>query len=206
MPEVVDAELCDDVEMGDVINFYRVADPYGCFSNFSLHPIFIGTTWPTSEHYFQAQKFPGQAEPYRAILMNPSPMNAASVGRDRQWTLRADWEDVKVDIMRTALRAKVTQHAEVRETLLATGTATLVEHTVNDSYWADGGDGTGLNMLGRLLMEIRDALLAEGPFDELRDPMPPPWLKYPDIGRYSIGWRMGYGEDYIGTWGPWFED
>lgn len=28
--------------------------------------------------------------------------------------------------------------------------------------------------------------------------MPPPWLAYPEIERYSIGWRMGYGEDYIG--------
>jgi N-glycosidase YbiA len=197
-------QLCNDLRMADVINFYRVNDPYGCFSNFSPHPVFIGTMWPTNEHYFQAQKFLGQPEPYMAILMDPSPMNAARIGRDRHWNLRPDWEDVKVDIMRTALGAKVTQHAVVRETLLSTGNATIVEHTVNDSYWADGGDGTGLNMLGLLLMEIRDTLTADGPFDELRDPLPPPWLKYPDIGRYSIGWRMGSGEDYIGTWGSWF--
>ena len=41
-----------------VINFYRVSDEYGCFSNFSPHPIDLdGKRWPTAEHYFQAQKF-----------------------------------------------------------------------------------------------------------------------------------------------------
>ncbi|MEO1140885.1 MAG: NADAR family protein, partial [Pseudomonadota bacterium] len=43
--------------MPEEIKFYRTGDPYGCFSNFSAHPILIETTWPTSEHYFQAQKF-----------------------------------------------------------------------------------------------------------------------------------------------------
>ena len=42
------------------IVFYRVSEPYGEFSNFSPHPIKLkGLTWPTSEHYFQAQKFVG---------------------------------------------------------------------------------------------------------------------------------------------------
>lgn len=35
--------------------------------------------------------------------------------------------------------------------------------------------------------------------------MPPPWLAFPEIERYSIGWRMGYGEDYIYKFGKWFD-
>ena len=35
--------------------------------------------------------------------------------------------------------------------------------------------------------------------------MPPPWLAFPDIERYSIGWRMGYGEDYIYRFGDWLD-
>lgn len=35
--------------------------------------------------------------------------------------------------------------------------------------------------------------------------MPPPWLAYPEIERFSIGWRMGYGEYYIMKWGEWLE-
>lgn len=41
-----------------VIHFYSENADYGCFSNFSLHPVVIdGVTYPTTEHYFQAQKF-----------------------------------------------------------------------------------------------------------------------------------------------------
>lgn len=35
--------------------------------------------------------------------------------------------------------------------------------------------------------------------------MMPLWIAYPEIDRYSIGWRMGYGEDYVYQWGTWFD-
>lgn len=41
---------------------------------------------------------------------------------------------------------------------ISTGDAELIEHTKNDSYWGDGGDGTGKNRLGQLLMELRAEL------------------------------------------------
>ncbi|WP_306673705.1 NADAR family protein [Tahibacter caeni] len=144
----------------DTIRFYRVSDDYGEFSNFSPHPIRLaGKRWPTSEHYFQAQKFHDAAYAER-IRQAHSPMDAAILGRDRRQKLRRDWESVKVEVMRTALRAKFTQHADLAALLLSTGDAKLIEHTGNDSYWADGGDGSGKNWLGRLLMELREALRA----------------------------------------------
>ena len=36
--------------------------------------------------------------------------------------------------------------------------------------------------------------------------MPPPWLAHREIERYSIGWRMGYGEDYIYRFGDWLDN
>jgi ribA/ribD-fused uncharacterized protein len=140
------------------IRFYRVDEPYGCFSNFSRHPIVLdGVEWPTSEHYFQAQKFAGT--PHAEEVRNAkTAMRAAELGRERHRPLRADWEAIKDDAMRTAVRAKFTQHADVREILLGTGDEHLIEHTANDSYWADGGDGSGRNMLGRILMEVRAEL------------------------------------------------
>jgi ribA/ribD-fused uncharacterized protein len=119
-----------------------------------------GRTWPTTEHYFQAQKFTG-TEHEQTIRKAKSPMTAAHLGRSRKFPLRRDWESVKEDIMRQALRAKFTQHPELRELLLATGDAKLVEHTNNDRYWGDGGDGSGRNRLGLLLMELRAQLQAE---------------------------------------------
>lgn len=143
-----------------VIWFYGTRDVYGAFSNFARYPITLrGKVWPTTEHYFQAQKFAGTA--YEgAILHAASPTIAARLGRSREHPLRADWEAVKDAIMLDALRAKFSQHAELRELLLSTGEVQLVEHTTNDRYWADGGDGSGKNMLGVLLMRLRDELRA----------------------------------------------
>jgi ribA/ribD-fused uncharacterized protein len=144
--------------MPDVIHFYRVADEFGCFSNFAPYPIELdGKLWPTSEHYFQAQKFL-ETERQERIRHEPSPMIAARLGRDRTAQLRPDWEEIKVDAMRKAVRAKFAQHADIRPVLLDRGDATIVEHTTNDRYWGDGGDGSGRNMLGRILMEVRDEI------------------------------------------------
>lgn len=146
--------------MTEVIQFYRLGDDYGELSNFAPFPIVIeGRRWPTSEHYLQAQKF--LDDEYReAIRKTPSPMIAARMGRSRKRKLRPDWESVKADVMREAVMAKFAQHDQLRELLLSTGDATLTEHTVNDSYWGDGGDGSGRNMLGIILMEVRNHLRA----------------------------------------------
>ena len=89
-------------------------------------------------------------------------MLAARMGRDRKRKLRRDWESAKLNVMREALLAKFTQHDELRELLLSTGDAKIVEHTENDSFWGDGGDGTGKNMLGQLLMATRAILQDAG--------------------------------------------
>jgi ribA/ribD-fused uncharacterized protein len=131
-----------------VINFYNLEDAYGCFSNFARYPITLkGKLWPTSEHYFQAQKFVG-TEHEEAVRLAESPRIAAHMGRSHQRALRPDWEEIKNDVMREAVLAKFTQHADLRETLLGTGDALLVEHTRNDSYWGDSSKGWGKNILG----------------------------------------------------------
>jgi ribA/ribD-fused uncharacterized protein len=144
--------------MAETINFYHMSDEYGCFSNFAPYPIELdGKRWSTSEHYFQAQKF-DDSEQQEAIRREKSPMVAARMSRDRKKKLRRDWESAKVAVMRQTVRAKFTQHLDLRAILLATGDATLVEHTENDTYWGDGGDGSGKNWLGKILMEIREEL------------------------------------------------
>ena len=80
------------------------------------------------------------------------------MGRDRRRPLRRDWEIIKDDVMREALYAKFTQHPDLTEKILSTGDLKLIEHTKNDRYWGDGGDGTGLNRLGQLLMETRERI------------------------------------------------
>lgn len=143
-----------------VINFYSTTGEHGCFSNFSRHSVFLkGKRWPTSEHYFQAQKFAG-TEHEEAVRRCKRPADAANMGRSRKLPLRRDWESVKDRVMLEAVRAKFAQHDDLKAVLLATGDAKLVEHTENDSYWGDGGDGSGKNRLGQLLMRVRDELRA----------------------------------------------
>jgi N-glycosidase YbiA len=149
-----------------VIRFYSTKDDYGCFSNFACSPITLkGKTWPTAEHYFQAQKFAG-TEYEEAVRQAKSPMIAARLGRSRKQPLRPDWEGVKDAVMSEAVLAKFMQHADLRAVLLGTGDALLVEHTANDSYWGDGGDGHGKNKLGQILMSVRDELRKKEPGEQ----------------------------------------
>ena len=144
--------------MDNIIRFYNANAEYGCFSNFSGHPVRLkGKVWPTSEHYFQAQKFAGTPDE-EEVRLAKSAMVAARMGRSRSRPLRKDWEASKDSIMQEAVLAKFTQHADLRAVLLATGDSTIVEHTENDHYWGDGGDGSGKNRLGQILMRVRDEL------------------------------------------------
>lgn len=146
------------------IRFYRVNDAYGEFSNFAPFPIEIdGKSWPTSEHYFQAQKFPGTPHE-EAVRLAKSPDAAARMGRNRNLPLRPDWESVKDDVMRKAVMAKFTQHLNLKSQLIATGDAELIEATTSDYYWGCGEQGSGKNMLGHILMSVRTELRgAEAP-------------------------------------------
>ncbi len=143
------------------ILFYHSDQPHGALSNFSDHAIFLEQKiWPTTEHYYQAQKFAG-TDREEAIRRSPSPMVAKQ--KAANWTDERvpDWTSLKVGVMQRALKAKFTQHPDLREILVQTGERGLIEHTEQDAFWGDAGDGAGQNMLGVLLMRIRAELRAE---------------------------------------------
>ena len=142
------------------IKFYNRDDPYYEFTNFYSAPIELDKkTWPTTEHYFQAQKFVGT--PYEEKIRHlPRPQQVLDFTQDpkvSRWR-RNDWESIKQDVMYKALLAKFTQHDCLRKLLLRTEERKLVEHSPYDSYWGDGGDGTGKSRLGELLMRLRREL------------------------------------------------
>jgi N-glycosidase YbiA len=144
------------------VKFYSVTDEYGEFSNFSENEIIIdGKRWPTSEHYFQAMKFEDKIY-IEKIRKTKKPSIAAQMSRDRSVKIKRGWDSMRVNVMTIAVRAKFfTQHQHLRKLLLSTGDRKIIEHTANDDYWGDGGDGSGKNMLGIVLMKIRDELLRE---------------------------------------------
>jgi N-glycosidase YbiA len=140
------------------IYFYRARDAYGCFSNFSAHGFSLdGLWWPTSEHYFQAQKFV-ETPQFETVRLAPSPKEAADLGRDRSFPLRSDWNAVKDDIMTRAVLRKFEIHRDIRRILLDTGTEAIAEDAPGDYYWGCGTDRTGQNKLGIILMNVREQL------------------------------------------------
>lgn len=140
------------------IKFYSVNESYGEFSNFALYPIKLkGKIWKTTEHYFQAQKFADKV--YQEKIRKAStPMKAAQLGRSRKIRIIKNWNNIRDNVMYDALKAKFTQHEELKKLLLETGDKILIEHTENDAYWGDAGDGSGKNRLGKLLMRLRKNL------------------------------------------------
>lgn len=144
------------------IRFYRSNEkPYGVFSNLYPRPIeFEGRTFPTSEHAYQAGK--AQKPAVREwILSAPTPALAAMAAHGLYvWDVVPDWAKIKFDRMRAVLRAKFDQHADLKDLLMSTGNARLVEAgTVNNAVnrlWGEV-DGKGENMLGVMLMELRSA-------------------------------------------------
>jgi len=145
------------------IRFYRANEkPYGAFSNLYKRPIeFEGRIYPTAEHAYQAGK-PRKEEVREWILSAPSPSLLAMAAHGLYtWEVVPDWSQTKFDRMRRVLRAKFTQHNDLRELLLSTGDIRLVEAGRVDNevnrVWGEVG-GKGLNMLGVLLMELRAAL------------------------------------------------
>jgi GTP cyclohydrolase II len=141
------------------VHFYHSDQPWGELSNFSRHAIFIDDRiWPTVEHFYQAQKFVGTPHE-EAIRRCETPMlakaRATSLAHEHQ---RQDWPAVKEAVMLKGLQAKFKQHPDLAKRLLCSGERPLVEHTRNDTYWGDGGDGSGKNRLGKLLMQVRAQL------------------------------------------------
>lgn len=142
------------------IRFYRANEqPYGAFSNLFPSAVeFEGCAYPTAEHAYQAGK--ARRPEVRAwILAAPTPALAAMAAHGLYtWEVIPDWAITKFDRMRRVLQSKFEQHAELRELLLGTGDARIVEvGTVNNAanrLWGEV-DGRGDNMLGVMLMELR---------------------------------------------------
>lgn len=138
----------DNNTKNDVIDSFR--GEYLFLSNFYQSPItYNGITYGHSESAFQAQKCLERADEF----VNISPLKAKRLGK--QVPLREDWEQIKVGIMTDVLRTKFSD-PYLRDKLLATGNAHLEEgNDWGDTLWGTV-NGVGQNLLGKILMQVRD--------------------------------------------------
>jgi ribA/ribD-fused uncharacterized protein len=141
------------------IKFYKTKDPYGFMGNFFKARFFIyGRWWNFVEAPYQAEKTSVQSEKdeiWRAVKANDSRLLGQKV------TMRPDWDEYKRFVMKECCMAKFLQHPDLRKQLMDTGDEELMEDSPVDWYWGCGADGTGQNVLGQVLMEIREELKGE---------------------------------------------
>ncbi|MCO2936847.1 NADAR family protein [Pseudomonas aeruginosa] len=150
-----------------VVVVYKTKEDFGGLSNMaSGYPLQVnGVRILTTEALYQACRFPHMPEVQREIIGQHSPMTAKMMSKPHRKDSRADWDEVRYKIMRWCLRVKLAQnYAEFGRLLLATRDRPIVEQSRKDDYWgaklADESGATlvGQNVLGRLLMELREKL------------------------------------------------
>ena len=128
-----------------------------------------GAWHQTAEHLYHYLKFrPDDVKDYNGIgrrigvkqrIFNAiSAHRAFEIAQEEKNLRRPDWDDVKVEIMKNILRAKVSQHPYVKKKLLETGERILIEDSWRDSFWGWGENKNGKNVLGQLWMEVREEI------------------------------------------------
>jgi ribA/ribD-fused uncharacterized protein len=146
------------------ILFYHAHDPHYGFTNFSSDPIdYNGRKYPTSEHLFQSLKFmerrPELAEHIRTCSTRPRVVFDEAHRFSPE--VRSDWLQVRIEMMDLVLWHKFSQNRHLKEELLSTGDAELVEDSDKDSFWGIGVDRKGQNQLGKALVRLRTKLRDE---------------------------------------------
>ncbi len=165
---------------------YRTKEAFGGLSNMaSGYPLNInGVRILTTEALYQACRFPHMPQLQREIIGQHSPMTAKMKSKPHRKDSRQDWNEIRHRVMRWCLRVKLTQnYEEFGQLLLTTNDQPIVEQSRKDDFWgAKLVDNTGeilvgQNVLGRLLMELREKL--KGDTEGVLKMVPP--LSIPDF-------------------------
>ncbi len=146
------------------IGFYQKEDAYGCFSNFADYPFYLdGLVWRTSEHYYQANKFKKLSKVYLEIQQAITPIEAKNIANheDSKHQWHPLFKENKLLFMLNALREKIKQNPYVKKQLLNTDDRYIFEDAPLDNYWGNGKLNNGKNILGRLLMYLRNEIKKE---------------------------------------------
>lgn len=168
-----------------IVKFFSGKHPFSNFFELKRPIVYNSLTFPTSEHLYQWAKFNyPSATPvtlfYAEFVRNASTPNKSKIIANQKleperypWIkevnniirnglangvqMNPNWENVKIDVMRTVLALKFAD-PELKQMLLDTSDALIQENSPYDNFYGIGKDGSGQNMLGKLLMELRDKL------------------------------------------------
>ena len=161
------------IKMSIIIGFYHEDEEYGCFSNWYKADFeYAGKKFISAEQYMMYHKMMqfGAFDVAERILNETDQGTIKSLGRTKIDSFDPKlWDKTKYAIVKRGIRAKFMQNPELLQQLLDTGNALLAECSKNDRQWGIGIDITdesrmdttkwhGQNLLGRILMEIRQEL------------------------------------------------
>ncbi len=172
-------------KISDSCIFKRNKDAFGSLSNMASYPLEVNNIKiRTSEALYQLCRFPHLPEVQKKIIEQKSPMTAKMVSRGNIKKSRKDWEKIKIKVMRWCLKVKLAQHfIDFGNVLESTGHKFIVENSSKDNYWGAiiNSDNVyvGVNVLGRLLMELRDEYFSPKKYDLL-------YVAPPDIKNFLI--------------------
>ena len=152
------------------IRFYDDKSTYSEFSNYykgkkgkKLTIVLDSRKWPSSEHYYQAQKIKNSdyKEDIRSAPSSRRPVINKIIERyyKKGFGLRSDWNNQMDKVMYKAVKAKFTQNKDLGDLLLSTNNHALIYSNMRDPYWGNGG-GDGLNKLGKILMRVRKEIIS----------------------------------------------
>lgn len=118
-----------------------------------------GVTFKCAEAYFQSLKVRDDSPLYNELMELFSHMDGYEAKKyGRKVYLRENWEIIKFALMKEVVGAKFRQNRALTQRLINTGDIELVEHNSwGDTFWGVC-NGFGKNMLGIILMEIREEL------------------------------------------------
>lgn len=157
--------------------FRKTKESFGGLSNMAAgYHIFVNDIIiPSSEHLYQACKFPYHTELQWEIVHEPNPMKAKWISRANDGLVRPDWDNVRFKVMQWAIEIKLSQNSQTfGALLLSTGDKPIVEATPKDKIWGAVKDGdyyVGVNALGRILMQVRETYVKTGQIPSCVNPL-----------------------------------
>jgi ribA/ribD-fused uncharacterized protein len=152
--------------MSEIIIIGKVKEEGGCWGNMAPFPIKLSKRWLTSEALFQAMRFDDE-EIQEEIRNEKSPMGAKMIAKKhKDMMLVEPMSDEDLDNMRVVLNLKLKQHPKLRDKLIQSGEALIVEDCTRRQrgsglFWGAAmidGKWVGKNYLGKLWMELREEL------------------------------------------------
>ena len=161
------------MDQNNIICFYHENEEYGCFSNWYMSRFeYAGKTYNSVEQYMMCQKaiLFREYELADRIMESNDPAEIKKLGRTRMAYFNAElWDKVSYAIVKRGVRAKFEQNWDICNILLETGNKLLAEASLRDLKWGIGISNTdmqrydtkewrGKNLLGQILMEVRDEL------------------------------------------------